>query len=150
MLYLKVFEEFETGDFELEFVPKWKFDQSYKNTQRVGFSGKIYQAFSLNANRNGMRTNQIGGEHPTQIILNWNKQTKIGRVIFIATFLIRGVQDDTPYVLCLVDYNVIGTDMQLTSIHIRMELQDLMGIIKNFEKFSNEIVEKVEKDNVKK
>lgn len=150
MLYLKVFEEFETGDFELEFVPKWKFDQSYKNTQRVGFSNKIYQAFALNANRNGMRANKVGGEHPTQITLNWNKQTKIGRVIFIATFLIRGVQDDTPYVLCLVDYNVIGTDMQLTSIYIRMELEDLMGIIKNFEKFSNEIVEKVEKDNVKK
>ena len=144
MKYLKVFEEFETGNFELEFVPKWKFDQSYQNTQRVGFSNKIYQAFSLNANRNGMRSNQIGGEHPTQIILNWNKQTKIGRVIFSATFLIRGVQDDTPYVLCLVHYDVIGTDMQLTSIYIRMELQDLMGIIKNFEKFSNEIVEKVE------
>ena len=144
MLYLKLFEEFETGDFELEFVPKWKFDQSYQNTQRVGFSNKIYQAFALNANRNGMRSNQIGGEHPTQIILNWNKQTKIGRVIFSATFLIRGVQGDTPYVLCLVDYNVIGTDMQLTSIYIRMELQDLMGIIKNFEKFSNKMVEKVE------
>ena len=145
MLYLKVFEEFETGDFELEFVPKWKFDQSYQNTQRVGFSNKIYQAFALNANRNGMRTNQIGGEHPIQIILNWNKQTKIGRVIFSATFLIRGVQGDTPYVFCLVHYDVIGTDMQLTSIYIRMELQDLMGIIKNFEKFSNQIVEKVEK-----
>jgi len=150
MLYLKVFEEFETGDFELEFVPKWKFDQSYKNTQRVGFSNKIYQAFALNANRNGMRANKVGGEHPTQITLNWNKQTKIGRVIFVSTFLIRNIEGDTPYVLCLVDYNVIGTDMQLTSIYIRMELEDLMGIIKNFEKFSNEIVEKVEKDNVKK
>jgi hypothetical protein len=31
-----------------------------------------------------------------------------------------------------------------------MELQDMMGIIKNFEKFSNEIVEKVEKDSLKK
>ena len=144
MLYLKLFEEFETGDFELEFVPKWKFDQSYQNTQRVGFSNKIYQAFALNANRNGMRSNQIGGEHPTQIILNWNKQTKIGRVIFSATFLIRGVQGDTPYVLCLVDYNVIGNDMELQDIYIRMELQDLMGIIKNFDKFSNQIVEKVE------
>jgi len=144
MLYLKVFEEFETGDFELEFVPKWKFDQSYQNTQRVGFSNKIYQAFALNANRNGMRSNQIGGENPTQIILNWNKQTKIGRVIFSATFLIRGVQGDTPYVLCLVDYNVIGNDMELQDIYIRMELQDLMGIIKNFDKFSNQIVEKVE------
>jgi len=144
MLYLKLFEEFETGDFELEFVPKWKFDQSYKNTQRVGFSNNIYQAFTLNANRNGMRSNQIGGEHPTQIILNWNKQTKIGRVIFSATFLIRKVEGDTPYVLCLVHYDVIGTDMQLTSIYIRLELQDLMGIIKKFEKFSNQIVEKVE------
>jgi hypothetical protein len=82
--------------------------------------------------------------------LNWNKQTKIGRVIFSATFLVRGVEGDTPYVLCLVDYNIIGTDMQLTSIYIRMELQDMMGIIKNFEKFSNEIVEKVEKDSLKK
>jgi len=144
MLYLKLFEEFETGDFELEFVPKWKFDQSYQNTQRVGFSNNIYRAFALNANRNGMRTNQIGGEHPTQIILNWNKQTKIGRVIFSATFLIRGVEGDTPYVLCLVHYNVIGNDMELQDIYIRMELQDLMGIIKNFDKFSNQIVEKVE------
>ena len=144
MKHLKLYEEFETGDFELEFVPKWKFDQSYQNTQRVGFSNKIYQAFALNANRNGMRSNQIGGEHPTQIILNWNKQTKIGRVIFSATFLIRGVQGDTPYVLCLVDYNVIGNDMELQDIYIRMELEDLMGIIKNFDKFSNQIVEKVE------
>jgi hypothetical protein len=150
MLYLKVFEEFETGDFELEFVPKWKFDQSYQNTQRVGFSDKIYQAFALNANRNGMRAGKVGGEYPTQITLNWNKQTKIGRVIFVSTFLVRGVEGDTPYVLCLVDYNIIGTDMQLTSIYIRMELQDMMGIIKNFEKFSNEIVEKVEKDSLKK
>ena len=150
MLYLKVFEEFETGDFELEFVPKWKFDQSYQNTQRVGFSDKIYQAFALNANRNGMRAGKVGGEYPTQITLNWNKQTKIGRVIFVSTFLVRKVEGDTPYVLCLVDYNIIGTDMQLTSIYIRMELQDMMGIIKNFEKFSNEIVEKVEKDSLKK
>jgi hypothetical protein len=144
MLYLKLFEEFETGDFELEFVPKWKFDQSYKNTQRIGFSNNIYQAFALNANRSGMRSNQIGGEHPTQIILNWNKQTKIGRILFSATFLIRKVEGDTPYVLCLVHYNVIGTDMHLTSIYIRMELQDLMSVIKNFEKFSNQMVEKVE------
>jgi hypothetical protein len=150
MLYLKVFEEFETGDFELEFVPKWKFNQSYQNTQRVGFSDNIYQAFALNANRNGMRAGKVGGEYPTQITLNWNKQTKIGRVIFVSTFLVRKVEGDTPYVLCLVDYNIIGTDMQLTSIYIRMELQDMMGIIKNFEKFSNEIVEKVEKDSLKK
>ena len=150
MKYLKVFEEFETGDFELEFVPKWKFDQSYKSTQRVGFSNKIYQAFALNANRNGMRAGKVGDEHPTQMSLNWNKQTKIGRVLFVSTFLIRKVEGDTPYVLCLVDYNVIGTDMQLTSIYIRMELEDLMGVIKNFEKFSNEIIEKVERENPKK
>jgi len=149
MLHLKLFEEFETGDFELEFVPRWKFDQSYKNTQRVGFSDKIYQAFALNANRNGMRAGKVGGEHPTQITLNWNKQTKIGRVIFVSTFLIRKIEGDTPYVLCLVDYNVIGTDMQLTSIYIRMELQDMMGIIKNFEKFSSKIVDKVERDSIK-
>jgi hypothetical protein len=40
--------------------------------------------------------------------------------------------------------------MELHDIYIRMELEDLMGIIKNFEKFSNEIVEKVEKENLKK
>jgi len=151
MLYLKVFEEFEMGDFELEFVPRWKFDQSYKSTQRVGFNNKIYQAFALNANRNGMRAGKIGDEtYPTQLTLNWNKQTKIGRVIFVSTFIVRGVEGDKPYILCKVDYNIIGTDMELHDIYIRMELEDLMGIIKNFEKFSNEIVEKVEKENLKK
>jgi len=144
MRYLKtVFEEFGGEDFQLEFVPKWKFDRSYQNTERVGFSGKIYQAFAVNANRNGMRTNQIGGENPVQIILKWNRQTNIGRALFHATFLMRKFETDTPYVLCLVDYNIIGNDMELKSIYIRMELEDLMGVIKNFDLFSNQIAEKI-------
>jgi hypothetical protein len=111
----------------------------------MGFGGKIYQAFALQANRNGMRTNQIGGEHPVQMILNWNRKTKIGRVLFSATFLMRKFESDTPYVLCLVDYNTIGTDMNLKSIYVRMELEDFMGIIKNFELFSNQIISRIEK-----
>ena len=150
MLHLKLFEEFGSEDFELEFVPRWKFDTSYQNTQRMGFGGKIYQAFALNANRNGMRTNQIGGEHPVQMILKWNRQTNIGRLLLSATFLMRKFESDTPYVLCLVDYNIIGTDMNLNSIYIRMELEDFMGIIKNFEVFSNQIIEKVERQEKKK
>ncbi len=150
MLHLKVFEEFGSEDFQLEFLPKWKFDTSYQNTQRMGFSGKIYQAFALNANRNGMRTNQIGGEHPVQMILKWNRQTSIGRLLLSATFLLRKFESDTPYVLCLVDYNIIGTDMNLNSIYIRMELEDFMGVIKNFEIFSNQIIEKVERQENKK
>jgi hypothetical protein len=142
---LKLFEEFGDENFELEFLPKWKFDSAYKNTERMGFGGKIYQAFALQANRNGMRTNQIGGEHPVQMILNWNRKTKIGRVLFSATFLMRKFESDTPYVLCLVDYNTIGTDMNLKSIYVRMELEDFMGIIKNFELFSNQIISRIEK-----
>ena len=143
MEYLKLFEEFGGADFELTFLPKWKFDTAYSNTERMGFSGKIYQAFALNANRNGMRTNQIGGEHPTQMILVWNKQTKLGRMLFHATFLMRKFDTDVPYVLCLLDYNTVG-DEALKSFHIRMDLEDLMGVIKNFDKFSEQIIAKVE------
>jgi len=145
MLHLKLFEEFGDENFKIEFLPQWKFDTVYKNTERVGFSNNIYQAFALNANRNGMRTNQIGGEHPVQIILKWNRQTSIGRVLLSATFLMRKFDTDTPYVLCLVDYNTIGSDMNLNNIYIRMELEDFMGVIKNFELFSNQIIEKIEK-----
>jgi len=149
MLYLKVFEEFETEDFELEFVPIWKFNQSYKNTKRFGFSNKIYQDFALNANLNGMRTDKVGDENPTQMILEWNKPVYTAEkhykkhYLFHGVFLIRKYEGDTPYVLCLVDYNSVG-DTNLKSLYIRMELEDLMGIIKNFEKFSNQIIEKIE------
>jgi len=145
MLHLKLFEEFGDENFKIEFLPQWKFDTAYRNTERVGFSNNIYQAFALNANRNGMRTNQIGGEHPVQIILKWNRQTSIGRVLLSATFLMRKFDTDTPYVLCLVDYNTIGSDMNLNNIYIRMELEDFMGVIKNFEIFSNQIIENIEK-----
>jgi len=145
MLHLKLFEEFGDENFKIEFLPQWKFDTVYKNTERVGFSNNIYQAFALNANRNGMRTNQIGGEHPVQMILKWNRQTSKGRVLLSATFLMRRFDTDTPYVLCLVDYNTIGSDMNLNNIYIRMELEDFMGVIKNFELFSNQIIEKIEK-----
>jgi len=145
MLHLKLFEEFGSADFELEFLPEWKFNSAYRNTQRMGFSGKIYQAFALHANLNNMRPSNLGGENPTQLSLNWNRQTKIGRVIFVCTFVIRKFEGDVPYVLCKVDYNIIGTDMELHGIYIRMELEDLMGIIKNLEKFSNQIIEKIEK-----